>query len=345
MNHRIFQKSVSALALATLACGAFAAAPIGARYATDAYPAFDKESDILETKRKEPGFFSWWSGPEMSTPADQLALARRLEAEGDYGDARDEYDALVAEWPSSEEAPKAQEALADMLYAKEKDYIDAFAEYKYLLDFYPSRCDYDAVAKRLYDAACAMHREGKTIVFFRFANTVDVRRAFEGVVLRAPGASFAPAALLKVAELREDEGLPDKAISVYETLRNLHPYSDEAAEALEKEARTRMKLLHAHEYNRVRCQDTIDFLSLAATSTKDPALKANLEKWRMEAVSLVEDEAFASAKFYDSRTRTKRSAMSAYERFLAEYPASSHADEARDRLRELQAELAGKGAK
>ena len=99
-----------------------------------------------------------------------------------------------------------------------------------------------------------------------------------------------------------------------------------------------MKLLRAHGYNRRRCQETISYLKSALSSPVDAETKSDLEKWLAEAVALVEDEAYRSAKFYDSRTRTKASAISAYQRFLKEYPASSHAGEAMKRLAELQKE-------
>ena len=54
--------------------------------------------------------------------------------------------------------------------------------------------------------------------------------------------------------------------------------------------------------------------------------------------ALLEEEAYNAAKFYDSRTRTKRSAVSAYQRFLDEYPTSDRAPEVRRRLFELQEE-------
>lgn len=323
-------------AAVAVASAAYAASPIDARYATDAYPGFDSEENIIEGARKEPGFFSWWSGPKKGNPADQLKYARAEEADGDYGDARDAYDALVAEWPSSDEAATAQEALADMLFVKERDYIDAFKEYRYLLDFYPSRCNYDAVAARMYETAKLMRRDGKRVVFFRFANTTDVRRAFESVVLHAPGAVFAPEALLTIAELREEEGYPEKAIQVLENLRNTFPGTSEAKSALRREAGLRMNVLRSHAYNRSRCLDTAGFMRMALQSNPDPDFRADLERWQSEVLALVEDEAFAAAKFYDSRTRTKQSAVAAYERFLGEYPASVHADEARARLLELK---------
>lgn len=272
----------------------------------------------------------------METPAEQFAWAKACEAEGSVGRARRAYEALVAEWPSSPEAPKAQEALADLEFGQAFDYIQAFAEYKYLLDFYSAQCDYDAVVKRLYVTAQRMREVGKRIVFIPFANTTDVRRAFEAVVRRAPGASFAPEALLAIGVLREEEGYDEKAVAVYESLRNQYPGTPEAAEALGREAQARMKILAEHPYNRPRCLDTVAFLKLAKVTTTDPALLASLDSWLAQANALLEDEAFAAAKFYDSPTRTRRSARAAYERFLNEYPASAHADAARARLRELE---------
>ena len=330
------------LALASLLAGAVRAATpgisptAGTRYATDAYPGFDREEEIVTSGKKDPRWFSWVNGPAKDSAADQLAYARECQKEGAWRAARRAYDALVREWPSSPEAPQAQLALADLYLDHYLEYENAFREYKYLLDYYSTQCDFDAIAFRLYEVAKLMREEGKTIMFFRFANTVDVRRAFEAVVLRAPGAKYAPAAMLTVAELREDDGEYEKAIQVYENIRNLYGREPEARTALYREARARMEVLRKHAYNRGRCRDTIDFLKMALAAAPDAKAKVDYEAWLAEAVALIEDEAYAAAKFYDARTRTKRSAISAYERFLSDYPASAHAEEARARLLELQ---------
>ena len=337
-------------AAAALAATGLSAAPAGAampssttRFATDAYPGFDREENIISSKKKEPRWFSWINGPAKTNATEQLAYAEACESEQSWRAARRAYDALVREWPSSPEAPVAQLKLADLYLGHYLEYEEAFTEYKYLLDYYSSQCDYDAMARRLYEVARLMEREGKTLIFFRFANTVDVHRAFEAVVLRAPGADFAPAAMLTVASLREDEGEFERAVQVYENLRNLHPLSAEAPVALHREGAARMKMLHEHEYNRGRCQDTIAFLRMALASNPSDETKDDFSKWLDEAVAKLEDEAFAAAKFYDSRTRTRRSAVNAYERFLRDYPASRHVDEARARLKELGATSADAG--
>ena len=311
----------------------------GIRYATDAYPGFDSEDELLKPSRKEPRWFSWINGPKKDTAAEQFEYAVSLEREGSWKGAKKAYDALVREWPTSPEAAKAQKAVADICLGKLLDTEDAFAEYRYLLDFYSAQCNYDEIVELLYQTAELMREEGKTILFFRFDNTVDVRRAYEAVVLRAPGAKFAPQAMLTVALLREDEDKQDTAATVYENLRSMYPNSPEAVVALYREAKARMVVLRRCEYNRERVRDTIGFLTFAIESGKLTQEEAEeVAQLRVEARALLEEEAYNAAKFYDSRTRTRRSALSAYQRFLDEYPTSDRAPEVRRRLLELQEE-------
>ena len=306
-----------------------------ARYATDAYPGFDVEDENVKPERKEPRWFSWITGPNRENATDQYAYCQELVAGGNFSKAAKQLDALVRNWPTAPEAWKAQQQLAAIQVEPLKDFEDAFKSYRYLLDFYSLQCDYKAVADKLYQLAGILKIEGKEIMFVRFENTVDVRRAYEQCVLRAPGASWVPEAMLTIAALRVDEGRPEEAVKVYENLRNLHPETDFARTAVFREAEVRMSMLRDHEYNRSRCQDTIDYMKLALR-TCHPSDAAAIQAFLDEAQSLIADEAYRAAKFYDSRTRTKRSAINAYERFLEDYPQSAHADEIRDRLNELK---------
>jgi hypothetical protein len=175
----------------------------GTRYATDAYPGFDSEDEMVKPSRKEPRLFGWLNGPKKDNASEQLVYCRELLEEESYSKAAKHLDALVREWPTSTEAPEAQMLLAETLFEKLDDLDEAFSEFRYLLDFYSLQCDYNAIADKLYQTAGRMRAEGKSILFFRFRNTVDVRRAFECCVLRAPGAPWTPDAMLTIAELRD----------------------------------------------------------------------------------------------------------------------------------------------
>ena len=311
----------------------------GMRYATDYYPGFENDKDAISPERKEPRWFAFINGPNRTNATEQLEYCDGLLAAGDWSKARKQLDALVREWPTSPEAPEAQLKLAEVMLNNLLLYEDAFAEYRYLLDFYSLQCDYAAIADKLYNVAQVMKREGKEVMFIRFANTVDVRRAFEACVLRAPGAKWVPEAMLEVAALREDEGKYEEAVKVYENLRSLHPASDEAKTAILREAEDRMLNMRERSYNRARGRETIDFLRMALRTCRAVDTE-RIQTLLAEAVAMSEDEAYRGAKFYDSPTRTLRSAVNAYERFIAENPGSSKVEEARERLVELKEKLA-----
>ena len=332
--------AVMAAGLAVTAVAAVDNAALGpglpnARYATDAYPGFDTEEDNVKPERKEPKWFSFINGPNRGTAAEQFAYCQELVADESYSKARKQLDALVREWPTSPEAWKAQQQLAEICLEKLADYEEAFKEFRYLLDFYSLQCDYGAIADKLYQIAGVLKLEGKEIMFVRFANTVDVRRAYEACVLRAPGAKWVPEAMLTIAALRIEEGKPEEAVKVCENLRNLHPGSEESKTAVLREAEVRMDILRERGYNRSRCRDTIDFMKLAMRTCR-PVDVETVKGFLYEAQSLIEDESYRSAKFYDSPTRTKRSAINAYEKFLEEFPESARAEEVRARVAELK---------
>ena len=308
----------------------------GARYATDAYPGFDSEEDNVKPERKEPHWW-WWvcGGVKCATAKEQFAYCQQLIQEESYSAACRQLDNLVREWPTAPEACKAQQQLAELYLEKLDDAEEAFKEFRYLLDFYSLTCDYGAIADRLYQVANQLKLEGKEVMFVRFANTVDVRRAYETCVLRAPGAPWVADAMLTIAALREDEGKYAEAVKVYENLRNIHPDSEATKTALAREAADRMVLLNDFGYNRARCLDTADFMRMALrTCRPDDAVK--LQENLIEILTHLENEAYREARFYDAPTRTKRSAISAYERFLVDYPKSVYADEVRARIEELK---------
>jgi ABC-type multidrug transport system fused ATPase/permease subunit len=105
--------------------------------------------------------------------------------------------------------------------------------------------------------------------------------------------------------------------------------------ALYREAKTRMTVLREHEYNRSRSRDTIAFLKLAETGCEEQ-FAAEVSRWLAEARAVLERESYLAAKFYDSKTRTARSAINAYEGFLAEFPDGVYAGEVKRRLDELK---------
>ncbi len=307
-------------------------------YATDAYPGFDGLEDVKKPERREK---SWWFGVKRDTPAEQLAYAQELEAEGDYKGAAKANDALVREWPSSKEAPQAQLKFVKLLAVQLEDYEEAFEQLEYLLDFYSRDCDYLEMVEYGYKLVNTMIDKKKSWFGFSFLSNRLVRQHYESIVRRAPGASYIPEAMLKIADLREQDSQYEEAVKVYATLQNKYPVTNEARTAAYREAAARMWLCRRLAYNIPRCRDTVGYLKMTIQRLPNLEQVEELKGWLVELKNYIAEDAFRSAKFYDSKQRTRHAARSSWEMFLSEYPDSPHADEARARIAELTDSASG----
>lgn len=311
----------------------------GSPWATDQYPGFDGLDELPVPEKKDKGWLWRWFGigkPARESAALQLQWAQKQEADGNFKGAVESYDALVREWPASPEASKAQFLLAYLLETKLLEYDSAFEEFSYLLDFYPRSCPYANVVAEQYKIVNLMLDTRRTFLGMSFTGNRELRQGYEQVVRRAPGADYVPAAMLKIADLREQDIDYEEAIKVYSTLRSRYPGTVEARQALYLEAKARMWLVRRLAYNLPRCQDTESFLKLALK--KDPS-HPNVEEmrgWLKELREYIAEDAWVRAKFYDTKQRTGHAAAASYRKFLSEYPDSSHADEARLRIQALE---------
>ena len=306
-------------------------------YATDAYPGFDGLDDLPKPERRTK---SWFLHVSRSTPAGQYEFVKELEEAGDYKAAAKQCDALVREWPASPEAPMAQLRFAKLLARQMKEYEDAIEALDYLFDFYSKDCPYLELVEYQYQLVNLMVKERKTFLGFSFLSNRMVRQHYESIVRRAPSASYVPEAMLKIAALREDDQQYEEAVKVYATLASRYPKTAEAEEAVYRESKARMWLCRRLAYNLPRCKDTVGFLKMSLSRKPDMPQADEMKGWLTELTDYMADDAYKRAKFYDTKRRTKHAARTAWERFLAEYPESSHADEARARIEALQEPVA-----
>ena len=302
-------------------------------YATDAYPGFDGLDDIKRPEKKDKSWFNW---VDRETAAEQYALAQSLEAEGSYRKARRALDALVREWPAAPESPHAQLRMAKIYAQHDKNYDSAIEELEYLLDFYPSECPYLELVEYMYKLTNLMVKEKKTMFGFSFTSSRIVRQHYESVVRRAPRAPYVPEAMLKIAEIREQDNEHEEAVQVYGQLMMKFPKTPEADAAVYLQAKTRMWLCRRLSYNIPRCLDTSKYLKMMLRDHPRHDHADEMKEWLAELERHLEEDAYARARFYDTKQRTPHAAAAAWERFLAEYPLSPHADEIRARVEELK---------
>ena len=309
------------------------------QWATDQYPGFDGLDTLPVPEKKERGWLSEWLGlgsPEGATALEQMSVARRLEDEGEYKDAVKAYDVLVREWPASVEAPEAQFRMAKLLETHLGEYADAYEEYAYLLDFYPRECPYADVVEAQYKLVNLLYDTRRVFLGMSFTGNRELRQSYERIVRRAPGAAYVPEAMLKIADLREQDTDYEESIKVYSSLRSRYPGTDAARTALYREAKARMWLVRRLAYNLPRCKDTESYLKLAVKNDPSHPDVEEMRAWLKELSDYLAEDAWTRAKFYDTRMRTRHATISAYERFIAEHPDSSHADEARARIAALK---------
>lgn len=301
-------------------------------YATDAYPGFDGLDDVKRPERREK---SWWFGVKRDTPAAQYAYAKELESEGDFKGAAKACDALVREWPVSVEAPQAQLRFVKLLAVQLEDYEEAFEQLEYLLDFYPQDCPYLELVEYGYKLVNTMIEKKKTWFGFSFLSNRVVRQHYESIVRRAPGASYVPEVMLRIADLREQDQQYEESVKVYGTLQNKFPLVDAARRAAYLEAKARMWLCRRLAYNIPRCRDTESYLKLVIERRPDLEQIDELKDWLAELGKYLAEDAYRAAKFYDSKQRTRHAARTSWERYLLAYPESPRAEEVRARIAEL----------
>ena len=341
MNRITFNRK-TALALLACACATVDAAPsrgvagspfaANSPYATDAYPGFDDLDEVPRPEKKDKSWFNW---VDRDTPSEQYSLAQSLEAEGKLRKARRACDALVQQWPAASEAPLAQLRMAK-IYAQQEDYDSAIEELEYLLDFYPAECQYLDMVEYMYQLTNLMAKEKKTMFGLSFTSNRELRQHYESVVRRAPRASYVPETMLKIADLREQDNHYDEAVQVYSQLMMKFPKTPEADAAIYLQANARMWLCRRLSYNIPRCLDTKKYLKMMIAEHPRHDRVDEMKEWLGELERYLEADAYQRAKFYDTKQRTPHATVAAWERFLADYPLSPHADEIRARIETLK---------
>lgn len=302
-------------------------------YATDMFEGFDALDSKSQIEQKSPSF---WNGVDAQSPAEQFALANAHRQAGKTNAARKAYDALVAKWPASPEAPDAQLAIAEIL-EKSGSLERAFNEYEYLLSFYSGHCSVYDILDRQFRIANALLGKEKSFLGLDLGGTDDQRLRFEKIVRSAPRAPKVPELLLVIGSIREEEREFIEAIAVYDGLINRFPKSQFALEAAYRSARCRRELSLAQSENEGRCRNSVAFLKSVLDRMPDHPMHKEIQAWHDELYRLLVEQNYRKAVFYDTEQRNREAAKSAYRSFLKEFPNVPQAAEISARLKAIEA--------
>ena len=301
-------------------------------YASDSFEgfeAFDFDNRIPQKNK------SFWYSVKKPTPAEQLTYGIHQEALDHTRTARKAYEALIREWPTTIEAPQAQLALAG-LYEKTGKFDKAFDEYQYLIAHYASVCPYDTVLDRQFRIANHLLHNNTSMFGWSLSGTDQIRERFEQLVVNAPRSPRTPEIMLIIGALHVAEKERREAIIVYDALLNRFPHATEASTAAYLASKCRYELAMHHNYNETRCREAIAFLKAILTRMPNHVYKDEMTNWLKQLNTLLVEQNYQQAVFYDTRSRNTTAAQTAYRRFLTEFPDSTYVPQIKARLEAIE---------
>jgi outer membrane protein assembly factor BamD (BamD/ComL family) len=334
---RLLTKLLSVCALLLCASPSLSQQSFSSSDAGEFEPASD---DIAVAKRKHRSIFH---RPNEESPAQQLAYAETLEAEGRLRSAKSEYNSLVHHWHNSPEAPIAQFGIARILYEQEK-YEKAFETFQYLVDYFAGRFKYNEVIDYQFRIANQMvgNRWGDVLFLPGFKAPERALPMLSKVIANAPNLDKAASARLSIGMIQEETKSFEEAIATYDAVGQYHKGSAEAEKAAFRRVACLYILSDKAPRDEKRCR-----AALSATATFLARHKQSVEKEQAETYLAtlklrLEAMYYDRAQFYDEIAKRPASALIAYRDFLKKFPASDHARGVLERIEALELQVTEK---
>jgi outer membrane protein assembly factor BamD len=301
---------------------------------------------------EEPGSTGSWT---RTRAKDQLGVAQEAFDKKNYSLALKAAQRTVRVWPTSEDyAPRAQYLIGRCYEAKHSD-EKAFRAYQTLVEKYPKAENYAEVVQRQFEIANRF-LAGKWfklwgyIPFFpSMEKTVGM---YEQLIKNGPYSAVAPRAQLNIGAARERQSNffnkrdPFReAVKAYEKAADRYADNREvAAEAVFLSGRAYYKQALKADYDQSVAGQAIstfgDFVALFPDDPRVPEAQKIASSLKTEQAR----GAFATARFYEKKKKWS-AAMIYYNEVTLKDPNSPYAAEAKKRLEEIRARVAGTATK
>lgn len=272
---------------------------------------------------------------------DQFEVAQQLFDKKDYGTSEKAATRVVAQWPASDYAPKAQYLVGRSLEAQHKD-EKAFKAYQKVIEKYPKVEQYEEVLSRQYGIANRFlggqwFKLWGIIPFFpSMDKTSDM---YTKIIKNGPYSGVAPEAQMKIGAAREKQRDYTAAVKAYEIAADrYHDRPKVAADALYKAGLAYSKSASTAEYDQsaagLAISSFTDFMTLYPDDPRVPEAQKIIAKLKTEQAR----GNFQIAQFYEKRKHWE-SARIYYNSVLLEDPNSPYAATARERIDALKKKL------
>ena len=287
-------------------------------------------------EEQPPREFHFFLSPDKKNPADQLAHAQSLAAEGSLRSAGRQALALRVYWPDSPEAPAAQLFYARTLDKRGKPSA-AFDAYQFLVENYPGRFDFNEILEAQRRIALAVQNE-RHATFGIFPGYLAPEKAiplWKTILTNAPQHPSAPDTHLAIGLAQLSALQYEEAVDSFFLTLNRFPNSDAAPAAAFNLLKTSAILSNEHPYDRRSLDSALAagalFLQRFPDSPDRDEAASILRKLRARQADL----AWESATYYDTILSRPPAAAIAYKDFIRNFPDDARVPAAQKRLAAL----------
>ncbi|HMP74048.1 MAG TPA: outer membrane protein assembly factor BamD [Kiritimatiellia bacterium] len=297
-------------------------------------PAASASPEYVEAGKQH----SWFSlsRPARDNPDDQLDHANQLRERGRIRKARRQFNALATTWPGTPQAAAA-------LYAKARIEEDrgnpqaAFDAYQRLMENYAGRIPYHEILNRQFELAREVmdKRRAQFLFLPGFQAPERAIPLLENVIRNGPRSPHAAEAQYLIGRAYEESNDYELAIVAYLVVQHRHPASPFAEKAAFARTRTLQKLSSSQPNDNRTLNEAVAAANLFLNAYPRSEYRDDVLNIRNSLVHRQARNAFDIARFYDRHTRRPAAALANYQEFLRQFPTSSYAPKAQQRVTEL----------
>lgn len=283
-----------------------------------------------------------WINPKYApkgTPREQYDWAMQFYLAKDYSRAISEFKRLIKAYPQSELAPDAQYYIGRS-YEERREYYTAFLAYQKVIDTYPRSELTEEIIERQYRIG-NLYFSGQKEKFLGMEIVPAIDKALEildKVVANSPYGKYADLAQFKIGECYKKNNQFKEAAEAFSKIVSDYPKSLLYEQAKYEVAYCTYKMSLNPNYDQEPTEDAIkeyeEFIKTKdTTDTLKDAQQALVKLQEKKAASL-----YTTANFYE-RTSHYESAIVYYKEIVDNYPRTSWAKKAFNKITELQIRL------
>jgi outer membrane protein assembly factor BamD len=293
----------------------------------------------------EGGALSGLTGDEGRNALDLMNKARAAEEAGSLRHAAKTYEKVASKYPNSIYSPEALYRAARAFLAR-KEYFRAFDDFQGVLSRYPNTKRFNEIIGEQYRIASALLDGARSRILWGtipgFVNRERALGYFEIIIQDAPYSDYAPLALMNIASGHQKFSNDEDAIDALDRMINNYPQSLLTPDAYLRLGQAHAGLVDGPYYDQSSTRDAItyfeDFMILYPG---DPNVTI-AEKGLGDMKTVLAQSKMKMADFYFYKRSNFTAARVFYNEAITAYPDSAVANQAKQRLVEVEAKAAGK---